>query len=201
MLELFLAGGILMYPLALCSIVAVAIILERIWVLRRDSIAPSHLVNDVWHLVESNQLSGERINRIQKSGPLGRILIAGLNSSRHGRILMREQMEEEAAHCIHGLKRFLNMLGTIAVIAPLLGLLGTVLGMIEVFLSFQGGSSPTFMARGISQALLTTAFGLSLAIPALICHRFFMRKIEDLALEMEHQASMLVNLMFRSGGK
>ena len=198
MLELFFAGGALMYPLALCSVVAVAIILDRAWALRRSNVAPPHLINHVWHLVESNQLAGEHLNSIQKSCPLGSILVAGLNNAGHGRNLMREQMEEKAAHCIHKLRRFLNMLGTIAVIAPLLGLLGTVLGMIEVFISFQGSSSPTFMARGISQALLTTAFGLSLAIPVLICHRYFVRKIEDIALEMEHQASMLANLMFRS---
>ncbi len=187
-----------MYPLALCSIIALAIILERLWVLREENIAPPHFVNEIWHMVETNQLSGEQINRLQKRSPLARILMAGLNSSKHGRLVMREQMEEEAGHSVHQLKRFLNMLGTIAVISPLLGLLGTVVGMIEVFISFQAASSPSFMARGISQALLTTAFGISIAIPVVICHRFFIRKVEDLTLAMEHQASILVNLMFRS---
>ena len=201
MLELFFAGGILMYPLALCSIIALAIILERLWILRQDRIAPPHLVSEIWHLVETNQLSAEQLNRLQKQSPLAKILAAGLGSTKHGRIVMQEQMEEEASHSIHRLKRFLNMLGTIAVIAPLLGLLGTVVGMIEVFISFQGSASPTFMARGISQALLTTAFGISIAIPVVICHRFFIRKVEDLAFAMEHQASMLVNLMFRAEGK
>lgn len=187
-----------MYPLALCSVIGLAIILEKLWVLREERIAPPHFVNRIWHLVETNQLSGEQLNRLQKQGPLARILVTGLNSSKHGRLIMREQMEEEAAHSIHHLKRFLNMLGTIAVISPLLGLLGTVVGMIEVFISFQAASSsPAFMARGISQALLTTAFGISIAIPVVVCHRFFIRRIEDLALAMEHQASILLNLMFK----
>ena len=198
MLELFFAGGVLMYPLVLCSVCAFAIVVERTWALRRGYVAPPHLINDIWQLVESNQLSSEHLTHIQNSSPLGSILVAGLNNAKHGQALMREQMEAAAAISIHRLKRFLTMLGTIAVIAPLLGLLGTVLGMIEIFISFQGVASPRFMARGISQALLTTAFGLSLAIPALICHRYFVRKIEDITLEMEYQASLLVNLMFHS---
>ena len=197
MLEIFFAGGLLMYPLALCSILGLAVVLERLWVLRHGHVAPPNLVHELWNLVEHNQLSAEKLSRIGRRYPLGMILAVGLNNSKYGREEMSRRMEEEAAQQVHQLKRFLNLLGTIAVISPLLGLLGTVLGMIEVFFSFQDSASPSFMARGISQALLTTAYGLAIAIPVVVCHRFFIRKLEDISVAMERQASILVNLMFR----
>ena len=200
MLEIFFAGGLLMYPLALCSILGFAIVLERAWVLRQSHVSPSNLVHELWNLVENNQLSAEKLSRISRRYPLGMILAVGLNNSKYGREEMSRRMEEEAAQQVHQLKRFLNMLGTIAVISPLLGLLGTVLGMIEVFFSFQESASPSFMARGISQALLTTAYGLAIAIPVVVCHRFFIRRLEDISVAMERQASRLVNLMFRPRG-
>lgn len=201
MLEIFLGGGPLMYPLALCSILAFAIILERLWVLRKDNIAPPNLVYEVWRLVENNQAGGEQISALKKRYSLGSILAAGLTSSKYGRAVMREQMEATAAQKSHYLKKFINMLGTIAVISPLLGLLGTVVGMIEIFISFQSSTSgsPDFMARGISQALISTAFGLSIAIPSVAFHRFLLKRLDDITVEMEHQAAILLNLMFRSG--
>ena len=200
MLEIFFAGGLVMYPLALCSILGFAIVLERAWVLRQGHVSPPNLVHEIWNLVENNQLSAEKLSRISQRYPLGMILAVGLNNSKYGREEMGRRMEEEAAQQVHQLKRFLSMLGTIAVISPLLGLLGTVLGMIEVFFSFQESASPSFMARGISQALLTTAYGLAIAIPVVVCHRFFMRRLEDISVAMERQASSLVNLMFRPRG-
>ena len=189
-----------MYPLLLLSVIGTAIVLERLWVLRIENIAPSNLVYEVWKLVESNQISGEQMNRIKQRYPLGAVLTSGLSSSRYGRTGMDEQMQNTATRKIHRLKRFINMLGTIAVISPLLGLLGTVVGMIEIFISFRISEtgSPAFIASGISQALITTAFGLSIAIPAVAFHRFFLRRLDDIAVEMEHQSSILLNLMFRS---
>ncbi len=200
MLEIFLGGGPLMYPLALCSVLAVAIVLERLWVLRKDNVSPPNLVYEVWRLIENNQITGDQMNALKKRYSLGAILTSGLSSSKYGRAVMREQMEATAAQKIHYLKRFINMLGTIAVISPLLGLLGTVVGMIEIFISFQAADSgsPSFMARGISQALISTAFGLSIAIPAVGFHRFLLKRLDDIAVEMEHQSSILLNLMFRS---
>ncbi|MCH9664286.1 MAG: MotA/TolQ/ExbB proton channel family protein [Gammaproteobacteria bacterium] len=203
MLEIFLGGGVLMYPLALCSAIALAIILERLWTLRLESVAPANLVYEVWQLIETNQISGEKMNLLKRKYPLGAVLASGLSSSKFGRMVMDEQMQATAVQKIHRLKRFTNMLGTIAMIAPLLGLLGTVVGMIEIFVSFQATASASagFIARGISQALITTAFGLAIAIPAVAFHRFLLRRLDDIAVEMEHQASILLNMMFRSSAK
>ncbi len=197
MLEIFLAGGPVMYFLTLFSVVGCAVILERLWVLRKRNVAPPELVYRLWDLVESKQLSSEQMDKMSQRYPLGRILMAGLNHSKYGRDEMSLRMEEEAAQQVNKLKRFLNALGTVAVVSPLLGLLGTVLGMIEVFFSFQETASPSFMARGISQALLTTAYGLIIAIPAVVFHRMFIRRLEDISVEMERQASVLLSMMFR----
>ncbi len=203
MLEIFLGGGVLMYPLALCSAIALAIILERLWTLRLESVVPANLVYEVWQLVEANQISGEKMNLLKRKYPLGAVLVSGLSSSKFGRVVMDEQMQATAVQKTHRLKRFINMLGTIAMIAPLLGLLGTVVGMIEIFVSFQATASASagFIARGISQALITTAFGLAIAIPAVAFHRFLLRRLDDIAVEMENQASILLNMMFRSSSK
>lgn len=201
MLDIFLSGGPLMYPLAVCSTIALAIILERLWVLRLGNVVPANLVYEVWKLVEANQISSEQMNKLKNRYPLGAVLTSGLSSSKYGRTVMSEQMENIATQKIHRLKRFINMLGTIAVISPLLGLLGTVIGMIEIFISFRisDTGSPGFIASGIAQALVSTAFGLSIAIPAVVFHRFLLRRLDDIAVEMEHQSSILLNLMFRSG--
>lgn len=203
MLEIFLGGGLLMYPLALCSVIAVAIILERLWVLRLENVAPTNLVYEVWQLVETNQINGEKMNALKRRYPLGAVLAAGLSSSKFGRSVMSEQMQTTATQKIHSLKKFLNMLGTIAMISPLLGLLGTVVGMIEIFISFQATAtaSSSFIAGGISQALITTAAGIAIAVPAVIFHRFLLRRLDDIAVEIEVQASILLSMMFRSGLK
>ncbi len=192
-----------MYPLALCSVIAVAIILERLWVLRLDNVAPANLVYEVWQLVETNQINGEKMNTLKRRYPLGAVLAAGMSSSKFGRSVMSEQMQTTATQKMHSLKKFLNMLGTIAMVSPLLGLLGTVVGMIEIFISFQATAtaSASFIAGGISQALITTATGIAIAVPAVVFHRFLLRRLDDIAVEFEVQGSILLSMMFRSGLK
>ena len=186
-----------MIPLVICSILALAIILERAWVLRLRRVAPTGLVNQIWQLMENKQLNAEALARLQSHYLLGRVLTVGLSNAKHGRALMRERMDEEIDQVLHGLERFMSTLGTIAAIAPLLGLLGTVLGMIEVFtvITLEGAGNPASLADGIAAALLTTAVGLSIAVPSLIAHRYFQRKIEEIASAMERQAIMLVNIV------
>ncbi|MBV0932149.1 MotA/TolQ/ExbB proton channel family protein [Marinobacterium weihaiense] len=194
MFEIVLAGGWLMLPIVACSIVALAICGNRLMVLRPQLIAPTGLLAEVWELTRSGQLSPERLGAIRESSPLGRVIVAGLNNSRHGRDIMKESIQEEASHVIHHLERFLNPLGTIAAITPLLGLLGTVIGMIKVFMEImlQGTGNASILAGGISEALITTAAGLAVAIPALVMHRYFQRRIDTLVLTMEQESIKLV---------
>ncbi|MEH6473196.1 MAG: MotA/TolQ/ExbB proton channel family protein [Halopseudomonas sp.] len=197
MLELVKSGGWLMVPILLCSIMALAIAAERLWTLRSNRIAPKHLVADVWALVQKNALSAERLTEIRNSSALGQILVSGLNNSKHGREIMKESIEETASKVIHELERFLNPLGTIAAIAPLLGLLGTVVGMIKVFseIMIQGTGNANVLAGGISEALITTAAGLTVAIPAVVMHRYFIRRVDFLVIEMEQEAVKLVEVI------
>lgn len=194
MFEIVVAGGWLMLPIVACSVVALAICGNRLLVLRPRLITPSGLLAEVWELTRSGKLSPERMGSIREASPLGRIIVAGLNNSRHGREIMKESIQEEASHVIHDLERFLNPLGTIAAITPLLGLLGTVIGMIKVFMEImiQGTGNASILAGGISEALITTAAGLSVAIPALVMHRYFQRRIDTLVLSMEQESIKLV---------
>jgi len=195
--ELITAGGWLMVPILLCSVVALAIGVERFWTLRRVRVAPRHLLTEVWALVKKGDLGRDQLGRIRASSALGQILVAGINNSRHGRDVMKESISETAAKVIHELERFLNPLGTIALVSPLLGLLGTVVGMIKVFseIMIQGTGNANVLAGGISEALITTAAGLSVAIPALILHRYFLRRIDTLVVEMEQEAVKLVEVI------
>ncbi len=194
MFEIIVAGGWLMLPIVACSIVALAICGNRLLVLRSQLITPPGLLAEVWKLTQSQQLTAERLATIRAGSPLGRIIVSGLNNSRHGREIMKESIQEEASHVIHDLERFLNPLGTIAAITPLLGLLGTVIGMIKVFMEImiQGTGNASILAGGISEALITTAAGLSVAIPALVMHRYFQRRIDGLVLTMEQESIKLV---------
>lgn len=194
MFELIVAGGWLMLPIVACSVVALAICLERLVVLRPRKIAPSGLLAQVWEMTRSGTLSAEHMSVIRHESPLGRIIVAGLNNSRHGREIMKESIQEEASHVVHDMERFLNPLGTIAAITPLLGLLGTVIGMIKVFteIMIQGTGNAGVLAGGISEALITTAAGLSVAIPALVMHRYFQRRVDSLVLTMEQESIKLV---------
>ena len=197
MLEFIQAGGWLMWPIILCSIASVAIICERFWSLRRKNICPDNLVSDVWQWAKSGQLDGARIASLRTASPLGRVLSAGLVNLHQDRIIMRESIEETGRHVAHELERFLNTLGTVAVITPLLGLLGTVIGMIDVFtvITSKGVGNPTELAEGISKALVTTAAGLSVAIPSLMFHRHFHRKIDELTITMEQEALKMVEVL------
>ncbi|KPQ30360.1 MAG: biopolymer transport protein ExbB [Marinobacter excellens HL-55] len=197
MFELLKAGGILMVPIVACSILALAIVLERFWTLRPSRVAPVQSINELWRWIKKKELNGRKLKALQGSSPLGRILAGGLINAKHGRDIMKESIEHEASQVIHELERFLNPLGTIATITPLLGLLGTVIGMIKVFAEIQlaGVGNAGNLAGGISEALITTASGLSVAIPALICHRYFIRRVDELVVNMEQEAIKLVEVV------
>lgn len=197
MFEMIEAGGWLMLPIMLCSVLALAIIGERFWSLQQKRIAPSHLVAQVWQWYKSNSLDESHIQGLAKNSPLGRILAAGLVNRQHPREIMKESIEETGRQVVLELERYLNTLGTIASITPLLGLLGTVIGMIKVFaaITTQGVGNPSVLAGGISEALITTAAGLSVAIPSLIFYRYFRGKVDELVLKMEEEALKVVDVM------
>ena len=197
MFELIRAGGFLMWPILACSIVSMAIIAERFWSLRESKIAPTNLVANVWQWHKSDQLDAKRIQALRTNSPLGMILAAGLLNRKHSREIMKESIEEVGRLVAHNLERFLNTLGTISSITPLLGLLGTVIGMIKVFtvITSQGIGDPSVLSEGISEALLTTAAGLSVAIPSLMFYRYFRGKVDDLVVTMEQEALKMVEVM------
>lgn len=197
MLELVKAGGWLMAPIIVCSVVALAIIIERLWALQTRRVLPNNLVAKVWALHKNNQLTNVQIDVVRESSPLGRILAAGLLNRMHSREVMKESIEEVGRQVVHELEHYLNTLGTIASISPLLGLLGTVIGMIEVFAAIVGAGvgNPAELAGGISKALITTASGLSVAIPAIIAHRYFGGRVERLVVGMEEEALKMIDIM------
>lgn len=203
MFELVTAGGWLMLPIIACSIIAFAIIAERLWTLRVKRVIPRQLVAQVWDQAKSRKLDKERLQDLRAGSPLGRILAAGLMNRNASREIMKEAIEDTGRHVVHELERYLNTLGTIATISPLLGLLGTVVGMIQVFsaITTQGVGNPSALAGGISQALITTAAGMSVAIPALMAYRYFRGKVNLLVIRMEQQALRMVEVLHgqRSG--
>ncbi len=186
-----------MLPILGCSVVALAIVLERFWSLQKKRVAPDNLVAKVWKLDQSKQLTEKKILAIRDSSPLGRILAAGLLNRDSSREIMRESIEETGRHVAYELQLFLTTLGTIAAISPLLGLLGTVVGMIQVFavITSVGVGDPGELANGISKALITTAAGISVAIPAIFFVRYFRRKVDGLVVDMEGEAIKLVEVM------
>lgn len=197
MYELVIAGGWLMLPIILCSVVAMAIVIERLWSLRRPRVVPENLVAQVWQLHRDGAITAGHISSIRDGSPLGRILSAGIINRQHSREVMKEAIEEVGHQVVHELERYLNTLGTIASITPLLGLLGTVIGMIKVFsaITLVGVGDPTVLAGGISEALITTATGLSVAIPSLMFHRYFSGRVERLVVVMEEEALKMVEVM------
>jgi len=196
-LEIIEAGGLIMWPLILSSIISLAIIVERFWSLQSKRITPKNLVSQVWHWEKSGHLDERRIHDLRIGSPLGRILAAGLVNRKHAREVMKESIEEVGRHVAHDLERFLNTLGTIASITPLLGLLGTVIGMIKVFsvITSQGVGDPSVLAGGISEALITTAAGLTIAIPTLMFYRFFRGRVDELVVTMEQESLKMVEVM------
>lgn len=197
MFEMVKSGGWLMLPIILCSISVAAICIERYLALNTEKVAPKNLLAQVWGWIKNNQLDANKLRELKTSSPLGRILAAGLSNSHHGREVMKESIQEAASHVIHDLERYLNTLGTIAAISPLLGLLGTVIGMIKVFtaIMLQGTGNAGVLAGGISEALITTASGLSVAIPALIMHRYYLRQIDGIVITMEQETIKLVDAL------
>ncbi|SCZ67759.1 MotA/TolQ/ExbB proton channel family protein [Thiohalomonas denitrificans] len=197
MLEIVTAGGWLMLPILLCSVVAAAIVGERFWTLQQKRITPKHLVTQAWQLYRNDQLDNLQLRKIRDSSPLGRVLAAGLVNIRHDREVMKEGIEETGRQVVSELERYLNTLGTIASITPLLGLLGTVIGMIKVFsaITAHGVGDPGVLAGGISEALITTATGLSVAIPSLMFYRYFRGRVDALVLKMEEEALKLVEVI------
>lgn len=197
MFELIIAGGWVMIPILLCSVVGLAIVGERFWALRVSRVAPTHLLRHIWQLYQGGRLDAREIQSIRDGSPLGRVLAAGLANLRHDRAVMKESIEDAGRQVVLELERYLNTLGTIAAASPLLGLLGTVLGMINVFNSIttQGVGDAGALAGGISEALITTAAGLFVAIPALMFYRYFRGKVEVLVLRMEEEALKLVEVI------
>jgi biopolymer transport protein ExbB len=186
-----------MWPIAACSVIAAAIVVERGWTLRRARIMPDKLVTGIWQLYRQGQLTDERIDEIREASPLGRMLAAGLANRNHSREVMKEAIGDAGRHVVAQLGRYLNTLGTIASVAPLLGLLGTVFGMIDIFgvIMNAGTGNAALLAGGISTALLTTAAGLSVAIPTLLFHRLLESRVDRIALDMEEQALRLVEVL------
>jgi biopolymer transport protein ExbB len=188
------AAGWPIWPLIIASIVALALIFERLWSLRQAIVAPAGMVDHVLAEFRQSGATPELLQRTASRGPLGRILAAGLANVKAPRPVMKEAIEEVGRVVTHDLERFLPTLGTLAAAAPLLGLLGTVIGMIEIFGSQSAsGSNPIQLARGISIALYNTALGLIVAIPSLMFYRYFRAKVDGLIVEMEQQAIKLVD--------
>ena len=197
MFELIKAGGLLMWPIIACSVIAMAVTLERLWAFRRKRVVPEHLLAQIWQLHKKGDLSISQIQSVRENSLLGRVLAAGLTNMHHTREVMKEAIEEEGRQVVHELDKYLNTLGTIASIAPLLGLLGTVIGMIKVFtaITTAGVGNPAVLAGGISEALITTAAGLSVAIPSIMAHRFLTGRVEELTVAMQDQAVKMVEVM------
>ena len=195
MVEIVRAGGWLMQPILLCSILAIAIVIERFWTLSAARISPKYVLAQVWTWLKNNQLDSVKLTELRLSSPLGQILAAGLLSSKYGRAAMIDSIEQAAAQVVHDMERYLNTLGTIAAITPLLGLLGTVVGMIRVFseIMLLGTGNANALAGGISEALITTAAGLTVAIPTYMSYRYFSRKVESLVLSLEQESMKLVD--------
>jgi biopolymer transport protein ExbB len=195
--EIIKSGGWMMLPIILSSIIAMAIIVERFWSLQRRKILPPELLSQVRKLYIGNKLDDATLRRLKFSSPLGYILAAGLFNSLHDRKIIKDCMEEAGHKVAHDLERYLNALGTIAAVGPLLGLLGTVFGMIEIFSSLMkhGAGDPSSLAGGISVALITTAAGLTVAIPSLIFHRYFERLVDEYLISMEEEALKLIDIL------
>ena len=194
MFSLIQAAGWPVWFLIVASIAAVALIVERGLSLRRDRVLPPRLLDDVLALHRSRQISPEMIQRLEASSPIGRVCATGLRHELAPRHIMKEAIEETGRSVAHGLERYLSALGTIASISPLLGLFGTVVGMIEIFgAQAPAGTNPQQLAHGISVALYNTAFGLVVAVPAMIAYRYYRSRVDGYLVEMEQQALRLID--------
>ena len=197
MFELIRSGGWVMWPIILCSIAALAITGERLWSLQKKYVTQSNLLAQAQQWLARGELDEARVNLLRESSPLGRILAAGLINRDHERVIIKEVIEDAGRHVAPELERYLRPLGTIAGVSPFLGLLGTVLGMIQMFsgIGSQGVGDPSIVAGGIAQALITTAAGLTVAIPSLMFYRYFRGRVDALLLDMEQEALKLVEIL------
>lgn len=204
MFEIIKAGGWMMLPIIGCSVVSLAIILERFWALRTQKIVPSNLAPQVWNMYRKHQIDGLKLREIQAGSPLGEVLASALANFAHGREAMRDSVEQVGRQVVHEMERYLNTLGTIASVSPYLGLLGSVLGMIKVFSTFStdgGIANPSRLAGGISEILIATAAGLAVAIPSLIFYRFFQGRVTELAVRLEDEANQMVDALLGLRGE
>ncbi len=196
MLAIIDAAGWPIWLIIIASIIAVGIIIERAFSLRRELVAPKNLLSGLINDFNQNGVSEEMLTRLEQSSLLGQLFAAGLKNVKSSREVMKESIAEAGHAVAHELERFLNSLGTIAAISPLLGLFGTVIGMIEIFGSqTPTGGNPVQLAHGISIALYNTAFGIIVAIPSMIFYRYYRAKVETLVIEMEMQAIKLVEIV------
>jgi biopolymer transport protein ExbB len=202
MWEIVQAGGWLMLPIIACSVVAAAIILERLWTLQPSRVLPKDLTAEVWKWVRNEQLDPQHIQALHQGSPLGQVLAAGLLKRQESREIVKESIEDTGRHVVHELERYLNPLGTIAAISPLLGLLGTVIGMVKVFaaITASGVGNPSVLAGGISEALITTAAGLTVAIPSLMGYRYLRGRVDGLVVRMEKEAMKFLEALSQQKG-
>lgn len=196
MLSIIAAAGWPIWPLLIASVIALAIICERLWTLHNRTLAPAELLPQITQSIKQGKINAQLLAGLEAHSPLGRVFAAGLRNQKSSREVMKESIEEAGRAEAHRLEKYLPALGTIASVSPLLGLLGTVIGMVEIFGSLTpGGGSPAQLAQGISVALYNTAMGLVVAIPSLIFYRYFKARVDTLVLEMEQQAIKLVEVV------
>jgi len=202
LLAIIQAAGWPIWPLLISSMIAVALIIERILYLRRTRILPSNLLEEVIRVYRAGRVDDNVVATLEKNSPLGRVLAAGLRNVDSPRDLMKESIEEAGRGTAHDLERFLTTLGTIATLAPLMGLFGTVVGMIEIFGAQNAtGANPAQLAHGISVALYNTGFGLAIAMPALVFYRHFRAQVDGFIVDMEQQAIRFVDTVQRERGQ
>ena len=197
MWELVKAGGYVMWPIILCSIAAAAIFVERLWTLQESRVLPKELTRKVMQWIETRDLNDKMIAALEQNSPLGKVIAVGLANRNRTRDILVERVADTGRHVVHELERFIGMLGTIASIAPLLGLLGTVVGIIRAFndITLKGTGDPRILSGGIAMALITTAAGLLVAIPAVVGYRYLRGKVEGLVVQMEKEAMQLVEFI------
>lgn len=196
MLQIIQAAGWPIWPLILASVISLAIIAERFWTLRSEAVAPRALLPEVQKWLAQGGVTKETIARLEQHSPLGQVFASALRNVDSSREVMKEAIEETARAVIHDLERYLTTLGTIATVSPLLGLLGTVIGMVELFGAFTAtGHDVAQFARGISVALYNTAMGIVVAVPSMIFYNHFRAKVDSLIVEMEQQAIKLVEII------
>ena len=190
-----MAGGWAMVPILICSAIALAIVLERCWTLRRSAVLPPGLGDEVREWARSGQLDPRHLEALSNGSPLGELLAAALAVRSRSRELIKERIEDTGRHVVHQMQRYLDTLGTIALIGPLLGLFGTVIGLIRMFMEVMAGGigDPARMAGGIGEALICTASGLTVAIPAYVLHRYFRSRVAGYCVQMEKQATALLD--------